>query len=433
MGESYTFGNFFITHTEYCDITTTSFPRNKSIINGEAFLKPIDLTATKKTPVFQLEQRDDTNGKNQTFFNQGDGTRFGDGYTYAWEVNNNGIPRLQIVFEGDSVRFFATNRRDDTVLSEVFIPDDFKQYLQLPTLKVGENSLSMFIPDGLNADELKGNVQILKGSGFKISDKDGTSVSKAIIKLIGNYEGVFITPTLPKGITASLSNDKKTITLEAKNFVKHRDFEDAISLLMFGPDVKANGQLLSNGQKEIEITIYDEDGLASQILKGSLDYQSSLGNVYISQFEFMNQNDSYDNDTIYGAEGNDTIDAGLGDDVIYGLSGNDILIGGAGNDVLYGGEGADIFKWQAGDYGNDQIMDFTVGEDKIDIQELLVDLGWDSSNINLSDFIKVNENEKNTTLEIKQIGADLKSVIVLEGVKQLGPLEDLITNQIIIV
>jgi len=63
-------------------------------------------------------------------------------------------------------------------------------------------------------------------------------------------------------------------------------------------------------------------------------------------------------DTLLGGYGNDTLDGGMGDD---------ILAGGSGNDTLTGGAGADIFRFGASNEGSDVIVDFTDGEDLIEL------------------------------------------------------------------
>ncbi|MCG9616222.1 type I secretion C-terminal target domain-containing protein [Vibrio tubiashii] len=72
---------------------------------------------------------------------------------------------------------------------------------------------------------------------------------------------------------------------------------------------------------------------------------------------------------------------GSGEDRLIGGAGEDILIGGLGDDILTGGDDADIFKFVDQDSTNTQvdirdgerdiITDFTKGEDKIDISEIL--------------------------------------------------------------
>ena len=62
-------------------------------------------------------------------------------------------------------------------------------------------------------------------------------------------------------------------------------------------------------------------------------------------------------DRLYGGKGNDTLEGGPG---------NDQLWGGPDNDMLDGGEGDDTFFIAAGG-GNDAILDFGNGEDKIDL------------------------------------------------------------------
>ncbi len=87
------------------------------------------------------------------------------------------------------------------------------------------------------------------------------------------------------------------------------------------------------------------------------------------------------NDSIVGGAGNDWIDGGKGNDKIVGDAGNDTLYGGSGNDTLVGGSGADQLTGGSGrDHfvylqatdspvagGWDRILDFTQGQDKIDL------------------------------------------------------------------
>jgi Ca2+-binding RTX toxin-like protein len=88
-------------------------------------------------------------------------------------------------------------------------------------------------------------------------------------------------------------------------------------------------------------------------------------------------------------QGDDYIQGNAGDDVLYGEGGNDRIVGGTGNDTLSGGlggdylagsEGADIFRYTAveesqnilinGVSQQDQIADFTQGQDKIDLSAI---------------------------------------------------------------
>jgi len=88
-------------------------------------------------------------------------------------------------------------------------------------------------------------------------------------------------------------------------------------------------------------------------------------------------------------QGDDYIQGNAGDDIVYGEGGNDRMVGGTGNDTLVGGlggdylagsEGADIFKYTAveesqnilinGVSQQDQIADFTQGQDKIDLSAI---------------------------------------------------------------
>ena len=73
-------------------------------------------------------------------------------------------------------------------------------------------------------------------------------------------------------------------------------------------------------------------------------------------------------DILFGGDGSDTLYGGSGADTLYGGDGNDILYGGGGADKLYGGDGEDQFVWTSSDFSGlevDQVMDFTIGDDKL--------------------------------------------------------------------
>jgi serralysin len=64
-------------------------------------------------------------------------------------------------------------------------------------------------------------------------------------------------------------------------------------------------------------------------------------------------NNPYDDDQLYGYDGDDIIEGGGGDDVLVGGNGNDTLTGGAGMDELHGDLGNDKLYGGAGDWLDD--------------------------------------------------------------------------------
>ncbi|WP_068118606.1 M10 family metallopeptidase C-terminal domain-containing protein [Tropicimonas marinistellae] len=78
-------------------------------------------------------------------------------------------------------------------------------------------------------------------------------------------------------------------------------------------------------------------------------------------------------DVLFGQTGRDAMYGGRGNDALKGGAGNDKLIGGAGIDELTGGKGADSFIYKtAADTPKkgDQILDFGVGNDVIDLSAI---------------------------------------------------------------
>ncbi|MBA5249182.1 MAG: calcium-binding protein, partial [Gammaproteobacteria bacterium] len=91
-------------------------------------------------------------------------------------------------------------------------------------------------------------------------------------------------------------------------------------------------------------------------------------------------------DFITGNSGDDILTGGEGNDTLIGGDGDDILIGGLGHDTLTGGAGKDIFKFDrildSSRLGfNDEIQDFEVGEDRLDLSSILSGKGINANNI----------------------------------------------------
>ena len=75
------------------------------------------------------------------------------------------------------------------------------------------------------------------------------------------------------------------------------------------------------------------------------------------------------NDTLAGQDDNDALYGNEGNDRLYGGGGDDELSGGSGNDLLHGALGSDVFVFARG-HGDDRIIAFTNGEDRIDLTAL---------------------------------------------------------------
>ena len=112
-----------------------------------------------------------------------------------------------------------------------------------------------------------------------------------------------------------------------------------------------------------------------------------------------------DNDVIVGDGGEDFIDGGIGNDRIDGGDDNDFLRGARGADILIGGNGHDTFEYpslkESTRLEPDLILDFTRGEDKIDI-----------SGFGFLSIVEGEENHQNHQLEYYY--NDLDQTIIID-------------------
>ncbi|WP_061017876.1 Ig-like domain-containing protein [Vibrio splendidus] len=127
-----------------------------------------------------------------------------------------------------------------------------------------------------------------------------------------------------------------------------------------------------------------------------------------------------DNDYIRAGSGDDIVIGGSGNDHLRGESGDDILIGGLGNDILTGDEGDDLFKWVDQPFQGDvdTITDFALGEDHLDISQLL------PTENNMSDLLEHIAIEK-----VDNGGGDKDLVITIsEGANNSGQTQTIVLD-----
>ena len=115
---------------------------------------------------------------------------------------------------------------------------------------------------------------------------------------------------------------------------------------------------------------------------------------------------------IIGTRDDDVLSGTDGNDQIYGLAGDDTLSGGAGDDHMYGGRGADTFAYDSKTFGNDEIKDFDVAEDKLD---------FTGSGLSFLD-LEIGENEDGDVVLVR---GNTGNSITLKGVSETALLENI--------
>ncbi len=125
-----------------------------------------------------------------------------------------------------------------------------------------------------------------------------------------------------------------------------------------------------------------------------------------------------DGKTVSGTTASMEIEVGSGGDSTLSGSGlRDRIVGGAGDDVVSGAAGEDFFVFEAAGAGAagspaaDQISDFSVGEDHIDLSDLLSSVD-SSSGSELDSYVDLSDNGSDSTLVINLGGGAVQQILI---------------------
>ena len=165
------------------------------------------------------------------------------------------------------------------------------------------------------------------------------------------------------------------------------------------------------------------DGLFQRVSIPELDAAVSRGR---EQFSFRVQNQAvnvirvpniFGVENVIGTAYNDWIRGDNRDNIIDGGDGNDTIRGQEGDDTLTGGNGADKFIYLLKDINRfqnvDDITDFDMSEDKLDLSRILDD----ATDETVQDYVEVTVSGDDLALACNYDGDgdDFTDVCVLEG------------------
>ena len=164
------------------------------------------------------------------------------------------------------------------------------------------------------------------------------------------------------------------VTVQGRVFVVAGGADDGLSLMELLP----NGRLLhlETLADRLDIALQDVSALTLRAQGDHIDvFVTGWSETGLSQFRIdpgplaapLIAPEA--GGVLSGAAAGDLLMGGEGRDRLYGGAGDDILIDGLDVDALYGGAGADVFVFLPDD-ARDEVRDFTVGIDRLDLSGL---------------------------------------------------------------
>jgi len=279
------------------------------------------------------------------------------GFSYAQNV----VALRQTEVAGNSFLLAASASEDGV---SCYLVDPVTGALEVRGVMGAQNGLGISNPTDME-------VVTAYGHSFAIVASAGShSLSVLEITETGSLvtaDHVIDTQNTRFGSVASL----ETFEVGGQVYVLAGGGDDGISLFTLLPD----GRLLHLETLEdtIEMGLSNVAEIAAhQIGQQVQVFVTSQAEAGLTQFSFDVSQQGVQvlgadlSDTLTGTSGDDIVGGGAGNDVLYGYGGDDILLDGTGSDQLYGGAGRDIFVLTA-DGVLDRIMDFSVGQDRVDL------------------------------------------------------------------
>ena len=273
---------------------------------------------------------------------------------------------------------------------------------------VAENTLTRFVLDGTNADDViaaSSLADTIDGKlGFDIVDYSDATAAVVASLATGAGAGAALGDTYAgiEGVIGSAFNDN-LVGDESDNYLAGNAGNDILT------GGGGNDTLIGGAGDDSLYGGAGNDllagGMGADVLDGgagidTADYRTDTAGVTVNLATGLGSGGEAQGDTLTGIEnilggsGDDTLigdtadnylEGGAGNDTLIGGAGEDILIGGLGNDTLTGGAGRDSFVWRLGDEGGtDSITDFTIGGadgDVIDLSQLLVGVTEDATTL----------------------------------------------------
>ncbi|PKH07185.1 hcalcium-binding protein [Moritella sp. Urea-trap-13] len=319
------------------------------------------------------------------------------GVTYEGDDNYSGVDELTMTtYDGGNVG----SGNEHTATSKV--PVTVTPKADAPTLSL-DNS---FIQTAAIRGSL-GTMIPLLGLIAALTDTDGSETLSIMVK---NLAGGQLVNSNGDVIAGNQNDGSWIITKE--------DFSD---LNVIG---------LPEGENNLEVVAVSEETYGSKAESTPVDINIVVDNLANTGNQIGGSSNSDAANLVIDSSAEATLLGGAGNDILIGGTASDILIGGAGDDILWGGiqngsgDGVkDTFVWQTGDFGTagnaatDNIMDFEVAFDTIDLTNAFS--SYDAMSLSdLSSLIKLTGNGADSTLEIYDDQGGLVQNIVLNGVAE---------------